>query len=65
MPVSLGKSLLPGLREAGRVSPEKSSPEPTSWSFWGAGGRLWEMLLERGGREPAGGSGGLLSGPPE
>lgn len=65
MPVSLGKSLLPGLREAGRVSPEKSSPQPTSWSFWEAGGRPWEMLLERGGREPAGGSGGLPSGPPE
>lgn len=65
MPVSLGKSLLPGLWETSRMSPEKSLPQPTSWSIWGTGGRPREMLSERGGREPAGGGGGLPSGPAE
>lgn len=64
MPVSLGKSLLPGLREAGGGVSREVFPSPPAGAS-GAGKGCWEMLLERGGRSPAGGSGGLLSGPPE
>lgn len=56
IPVSLGKSLLPGLGEAGRMAPKKS-PFAPSESFWGPGSGSRKCFRRRGGSEPAGGGG--------